>query len=755
MNILKGFLSSCILISYSLSLFFLSFQFVGKDVPSPSSEFSHADVKIGLTILAYRYEGLRRSDFMAVLESLHEEMSEEIGPFNKRKANIKFATWVALAGGRVRGWNRSEEDEKQRAREKREQAERMRKEAEEGGHPESLDRTIDGSPDIASGPLGADLIALSSISSSSASAQAAGADIDLLSNGPVTNSSSSSSSSSAYNPRSYGQSNEIWPLQLIDFNDTDQLAVLYNLLAKLPHISYYYLMDHIFPPVLRHQGMKLSASGQALGGDMLFARRLGFSGTPSDLLPIELGKCVYEKGSDGKMLQYLSSSEIMSCVTLEADWTVNSLLDRIAAADPPVHALIDTGALITGMSNLDVAKYLLQKGLSTMEGVVFLDSADRKMILVRTSMKIVPLDQSGIPRANRFSFYDHIHCTGMDIKQALNAQAVITLGKDMSFRDYAQGAFRMRGIGVGQTLQIYMIPEVKKLILAQLAAAKGASVTEQQAILSAEAHMLTQPVSLVDICAWLVINSMKTEKTQFHMLVEQCLENVWRKHAQKDLLAKFRIVGITPRAAIGTGFTVTEEDETKLGKAIDVFRDRVDFSIENIVPVPKVRHNKEKNGYSCSFILSGQYHRPYEQSLIGSGNQYTVDRLFFFLPATCSRKRGVLWVLLNLCGCLVCLTQNFLAKLETTVREHQADFLRTESDKHDVDTVLSWVKNATARSAPASAPSAGIDVEGEAGDQEAAKARSFNGEQVQEQEQEQGNHKIANRCYDTKNPSTH
>lgn len=32
----------------------------GKDVPSRASEFAHPDVVIGLTILAYRYEGLRR-----------------------------------------------------------------------------------------------------------------------------------------------------------------------------------------------------------------------------------------------------------------------------------------------------------------------------------------------------------------------------------------------------------------------------------------------------------------------------------------------------------------------------------------------------------------------------------------------------------------------------------------------------------------------------------------------------------------------
>jgi hypothetical protein len=37
----------------------LGVPFVGKDVPSRSSEFAHPDIIIGLTVLAYRYEGLR------------------------------------------------------------------------------------------------------------------------------------------------------------------------------------------------------------------------------------------------------------------------------------------------------------------------------------------------------------------------------------------------------------------------------------------------------------------------------------------------------------------------------------------------------------------------------------------------------------------------------------------------------------------------------------------------------------------------
>ena len=45
------------------------------------------------------------------------------------------------------------------------------------------------------------------------------------------------------------------------------------------------------------------------------------------------------------------------------------------------HALIDTGALITGMSNKEVAAFLLKNGLFNFEGCVYLDEQDVKMIL--------------------------------------------------------------------------------------------------------------------------------------------------------------------------------------------------------------------------------------------------------------------------------------------------------------------------------------------------------------------------------------
>lgn len=58
----------------------------------------------GLSILAYRYEGLRKSDFRTNLRALKLEMEEEqSGPYHLRPACQTLVRWVTLAGGTVRG----------------------------------------------------------------------------------------------------------------------------------------------------------------------------------------------------------------------------------------------------------------------------------------------------------------------------------------------------------------------------------------------------------------------------------------------------------------------------------------------------------------------------------------------------------------------------------------------------------------------------------------------------------------------------
>jgi hypothetical protein len=77
--------------------------FVGKDVPSRASQFSHPDVVIGLTITAYRYEGIRMTDFITALQELRDMLDGEFGPYQKRPSALKWVSWIEAAGGKVRG----------------------------------------------------------------------------------------------------------------------------------------------------------------------------------------------------------------------------------------------------------------------------------------------------------------------------------------------------------------------------------------------------------------------------------------------------------------------------------------------------------------------------------------------------------------------------------------------------------------------------------------------------------------------------
>eukprot|EP00048_Salpingoeca_helianthica_P023358 m.23852 g.23852 ORF g.23852 m.23852 type:complete len:4219 (+) comp8583_c1_seq1:2019-14675(+) len=400
----------------------LAVPFIGKDVPSRSSEFAHPDVLMGLAVFAYRYEGMRASDVYRLVSQLKADLARQVGPRDKRPASAIFQSWLEAAAASAR--------------------------------PSSPGPTR---------------------------------------SRPVT----------------------VLPLPLFQPGDPVQLSTLHNMVRRVPSVIMYYLRQHVFPSTMRTQSLKVSACGVDLGSSLLFGRaRLGFSGTPNNLTPTELGRCIYEPGSDGLVVHVLTSPEVTSCVR-KTNWSARSLLRDVATSDPPVHALIDTGALITGFDNESAARFLLSHLPPYFQGVVYLDRADRQMILLRPGSQSLPLAECGIPPERRFTFYDQVHTTGMDIAQSPNARAVLTIGKDMTFRDYAQGAFRMRGIGRGQTIVLYLISEVDELIRHELPA-------------------LSQKPEL-DVPAWLLVNSMKSAALQYCKLASQELTNVWRRRAVRVL----------------------------------------------------------------------------------------------------------------------------------------------------------------------------------------------------------------------------
>ena len=325
----------------------VAIPFKGKDSPSPAAEFAHPDVLLGLTILAYWYEGMRVSDMSRLLMSLKVDLIEEGGPVEQRKSYVLFEGWVAAA----------------------------RSIAERAGTPMP--------------PL--------------------------------------------------------LPLNLVQPRDAQQLEALHEHLGCVPGVALFYLSKLVFPLTMKVQAIKISASGQELGSQTVFGTRIGFSGTPSDLVPHGLKPCHFERGSEGKILSTLTDPNVVMPLELEEAMTAPyDLLRMLATAKPPIHALIDVGASIMGPTNQQAVEYMLSVGLEGMDAAVFLDDADRRMVVFRGGGQPVPLSTVGVPWSRRFTFYDQVHTTGMDIKQCGTARAAITVSKDTILRDYAQGAWRVR-----------------------------------------------------------------------------------------------------------------------------------------------------------------------------------------------------------------------------------------------------------------------------------------------------------------------
>ncbi len=107
----------------------------------------------------------------------------------------------------------------------------------------------------------------------------------------------------------------------------------------------------------------------------------------------------------------------------------------------------------------------------------------------------------------------------------------------------------MRGIGRGQTIHLFVIPEIERLMAREL---KEAEMHLTGRLLPAHftyAHSLNicyfpdmpeEKKVLIDVSAWLVINSMRSERIQFNQLCIQNVSNVWRKNSFKTLLKNHR-----------------------------------------------------------------------------------------------------------------------------------------------------------------------------------------------------------------------
>ncbi len=316
------------------------------------------------------------------------------------------------------------------------------------------------------------------------------------------------------------------PLDKLLLHESKHLDLLMQVLAHSPGALQYHTEQTL--RYLKNASHQLQASGADLGGDVLFHGRVGFSGTPSDLLPHGMGPCHFELGSEAAMIRALSSQSSMGTPIKLTAWDVDKLLEKVASHDPPLRALIDVGALVTGMSNQQVAERLLELDARNknprFEACVFLNEHDIEMVKIRKGGETTRLSYSPYKDKPelRFTFYDQIHTTGIDIKQSPDAHAAVTIGKDLTIRDFAQACYRMRQLGKGQFIHCVWVPEVMKLV----------PRTE---------NTVSDETLPIDTVAWLTSRYIESEVLQFSELKRQSADSFPRRHALSQLLDGARI----------------------------------------------------------------------------------------------------------------------------------------------------------------------------------------------------------------------
>ena len=90
-------------------------------------------------------------------------------------------------------------------------------------------------------------------------------------------------------------------------------------------------LDRVFHKTKMFYAKQLTASGHDLGSDALFPQRLGFSGTPNELLPLALLPVRYDMDDESEKLRVLSDeSGTVLDVQVLRDWDVIKLLQFVA-----------------------------------------------------------------------------------------------------------------------------------------------------------------------------------------------------------------------------------------------------------------------------------------------------------------------------------------------------------------------------------------------------------------------------------------
>lgn len=264
---------------------------------------------------------------------------------------------------------------------------------------------------------------------------------------------------------------------------TDEQIQEVALRLKQHHPNRYeFAKKYLFPDVKIHP-RKLTSTPFILTN--LFLQVSGFTGTPWNHLtyPMFL-QLLRDELSAGKTIGIIwkNTERVFSIHRAGIERTEEGLetLDNLSTKLieqmnlSEYHAFIDVGATFNGIPNDTVAKAMLRHLPEEQIKAIVYYEGDRALVLERGKAKPIPFSQCGLPKEERFVYYDQAHTTGTDIP--IGGRSLLSVDKNTKMRDLEQGYMRDRQAETGKRVDIVTTDEDLPSFWQRLGISEGSPV---------------------------------------------------------------------------------------------------------------------------------------------------------------------------------------------------------------------------------------------------------------------------------------
>ncbi|KAF2706566.1 hypothetical protein K504DRAFT_492980 [Pleomassaria siparia CBS 279.74] len=284
--------------------------------------------------------------------------------------------------------------------------------------------------------------------------------------------------------------------QLVGINIKDRSQCIEQVFPALRYsknVVDYFLAHLIFPKECKEFPSKLSASGWDIGTGHLLT---GFSGTNDSrhVLPLSVKHLDLpaQRHTNALVLSYLlqdeTTVELLAPRAASTQSDAEHLLTTVNAMTPSARVILDVGAQILELDNLEVAQKWLEFNTdTTAKAVVFFNNNEELVVLDRRDcVELLQVSPFAKQLGDCLVYLDEAHTRGTDLKLPRHYKAAVTLGANLTKDRLVQACMRMRQLGKGQSVSFLVSEEIKTKIRERIRKSHDA------------------PIEVLDVLAWAI-----------------------------------------------------------------------------------------------------------------------------------------------------------------------------------------------------------------------------------------------------------